>query len=149
MNADTTTSSVQLDHVGIDVYDLDAQVKFYCAAFDLTIEINQDLPEYRFKYVFLHSKLGWRLELFKREGTQPGKAFNPDTQHDELGIGHMALSVSNLQASYDRLISLGAKSFIAPSPSPDPSVQFAYLADPEGNLIELLDRSGKDDNKTG
>lgn len=73
MNADTLTSSVQLDHVGIDVYDLDAQVAFYCTAFDLNIEINQDLPEYRFKYVFLPSKLGWRLKLFKREERHGGK----------------------------------------------------------------------------
>jgi len=29
---------------------------------------------------------------------------------------------------------------VRPSPSPEPGVRFAFLADPEGNLIELVER---------
>ena len=28
-----------------------------------------------------------------------------------------------------------------PSPSPEPGVRIAFVADPEGNLIELVDRT--------
>jgi len=34
----------------------------------------------------------------------------------------------------------GATSVAAPGQSPEPGVRFAFLADPEGNLIELLQR---------
>lgn len=134
---------ITLDHVGIDVNDLDAQVRFYQRAFDLSVEIDQDLPQFRFRYVMLRSADGWRVELFKRPGTTPHQTFDPDTQHNKLGIGHLALSVSDLETTYQRLMSLGAHSFIGPSASPEPSIQFAYLADPEGNLIELVDRNGQ------
>jgi len=36
---------------------------------------------------------------------------------------------------------LGARPVMAPRPSPEPGVRMAFVADPEGNLVELLDRS--------
>ena len=143
MSTDSTTLTIALDHVGIDVNDFEAQVDFYRRAFDLTVEVEQDLPAFRFKLIFLLCEQGWRLELYKREGAVAGRAFDPDTQHDVLGIGHMCFSVSDLEATYERLINLGATSLIAPTVSPDPSVRMAYVDDPEGNLIELLDRTNQ------
>ena len=43
-------------------------------------------------------------------------------------------------ASSTRLAT-GASDRMSPRPSPDPGVRMAYVADPEGNLIELLDRT--------
>ena len=39
------------------------------------------------------------------------------------------------------LLAAGAASRLPPSPSPEPGVRIAFVADPEGNLVELLDRS--------
>ena len=90
----------------------------------------------------LRSNAGWRIELFKREGAKPrAKADGPNKQHDILGIGHACFEVDDVKTVHDHLVSLGAVSHIPPSPSPVPNIPFAYLADPEGNLIELL---GKD-----
>ena len=44
-------------------------------------------------------------------------------------------------ATYDGLLAAGAASRMPPGPSPEPGVRIAFVADPEGNLIELLDRS--------
>jgi lactoylglutathione lyase len=37
-------------------------------------------------------------------------------------------------------VATGASGVLEPSPSPEPGVRFAFLADPEGNLIELVER---------
>jgi catechol 2,3-dioxygenase-like lactoylglutathione lyase family enzyme len=39
------------------------------------------------------------------------------------------------------LLDLGATDRMSPRPSPEPGVRMAYVADPEGNLVELLDRT--------
>jgi lactoylglutathione lyase len=48
-------------------------------------------------------------------------------------LDHVGLSVADLDA--------GARALLAPGPSPEPGVRFAFLADPEGNLVELVERA--------
>lgn len=35
---------------------------------------------------------------------------------------------------------MGAQPVMPPCPAPEPGVRMAFVADPEGNLVELLDR---------
>ena len=63
----TQNNSITLNHYGIDVQNLDAQVEFYRKAFDLEVQIDQNLKQYNFHYIMLKSSAGWRIELFKRE----------------------------------------------------------------------------------
>ena len=44
MTAPAPLPAVRMDHVGIDVGDLDAQIGFYVQAFDLEVEWRVDLP---------------------------------------------------------------------------------------------------------
>jgi glyoxylase I family protein len=37
-------------------------------------------------------------------------------------------------------VAAGACEKVSPRPSPEPGVRFAFLADPEGNLVELVER---------
>ena len=57
------------------------------------------------------------------------------------GYSHFALDVADVDASYAALIETGATDRMSPRPSPEPGVRMAYVAGPEGNLIELLDRT--------
>ena len=41
---------------------------------------------------------------------------------------------------FARALAAGATEKVAPRPSPEPGVRFAFLADPEGNLVELVER---------
>ena len=132
-----------LDHVGIDVDDLASQIDFYRRAFDLEIELQGDAPEYNFSAAMLVSPIGWHLELFKRDGAAPRPVpDDPDGQHTVLGLGHVCFAVNDLEASLDRLVSLGAAMRLPPVPYPEvPKWRLSYLADPEGNLVELVSRS--------
>jgi len=50
-------------------------------------------------------------------------------------------AVDDLKASLDRLVSAGATMRLPPIPYPGvPQWRLAYLADPEGNLVELVSR---------
>jgi catechol 2,3-dioxygenase-like lactoylglutathione lyase family enzyme len=140
MCPETAELRFSLDHAGIDCADLAAQIEFYCRAFDLEVGLEGDLPEFNFKAAMLRNSDGWHLELFKREGARPRPVpDDPDGQHDVLGISHICVKVSDLDAAHDRLLALGAGSRLPPMPFPMlPGWRLAYLADPEGNLVELI-----------
>jgi glyoxylase I family protein len=52
----------------------------------------------------------------------------------------VAFDVTELDAGYDRAVARGARPVMPPGPSPEPGVRMAFVADPEGNLVELLHR---------
>src|SRR5262245_21493362 len=143
MPPDGAELTISLDHVRIDVDYLPAQIHFYCRALDLEVELQGDVPEYNFNAAILVSQTGWHLELFKRDGAAPRPVpDDPDGQHDVLGLSHVCLAVNHLEAGLDRLVSLGAAMRLPPIPYPGiPEWRLAYLADPEGNLVELVSRS--------
>ncbi len=81
------------------------------------------------------------------EQARVGRIFNarrPDRYPAAVlreGYGHVAFDVADLGAAYDRAVARGARPVMPPCPSPEPGVRMAFVADPEGNLIELLDRT--------
>ena len=56
-------------------------------------------------------------------------------------VGALGLEVEFEFELYQSLLTAGAATRMQPSQSPEPGVRIAFVADPEGNLIELLDRS--------
>jgi predicted enzyme related to lactoylglutathione lyase len=48
------------------------------------------------------------------------------------------LAVDDLDAAFDRLVGLGAEAVWPPAAAVRPGARFAYVKDPEGNLIELI-----------
>ena len=85
---------------------------------------------------------GFRIELLAPRRHVAGlQAANPVEAALTRGFGHVAFDVPDVDAAYDALIAAGASDRMSPRPSPEPGVRMAYVADPEGNLLELLDRS--------
>ena len=56
----------------------------------------------------------------------------------EMGISHIALTVSNLDEEYNRLLKHGAIFNSPPQNSPDGYAKVTFCKDPDGNLIELV-----------
>lgn len=130
-----------LDHVGLHVGDLDAMTAWYVRSLNLWIDFDFALDEVAFRGVMLCGPGGYRIELLHRAGNRPGpQAAGPVEAALTRGYGHIALDVPDVEAAYVHLLAAGASDRMAPRPSPEPGVRMAYVADPEGNLIELLDR---------
>jgi lactoylglutathione lyase len=133
---------MRFDHVGINVADLPAMTDWYVAALGLEVEFEFALDHVDFRGVMLRSAAGHRVELLHRPGSVIGlQAANPVEAALTRGFGHVAFDVPDVDAAYDALLAGGATDRMSPRPSPEPGVRMAYVADPEGNLIELLDRT--------
>ena len=131
-----------LDHVGLNVADLDAAERWYVRAFGYTRDLAIRLDALELDIVMLiHPGRGDRLELLHRPGSTPGmRAATPPEAVLTEGFGHIAFDVDDVDRHFDRLVDLGARPVMSPRASPEPGVRMAFVADPEGNLVELLDR---------
>ena len=129
---------MRLDHAGLSVADLDAAVAFWERAFGFAVEFEFSLGEIR--GVMLRGEAG-RLELFAHP--RPADGLRAATPIDALatrGYGHVALTAPDIEAPFARAVEAGATPKVTPRPSPEPGIRFAFLADPEGNLVELVER---------
>jgi catechol 2,3-dioxygenase-like lactoylglutathione lyase family enzyme len=134
----------QLDHVGLSVADLDAQADWYSRALGLEQLEPGGIPAVGLRVVFLvDPEHKWALELLNRPGSQPKPRATSAPEHVlSQGYGHICLRVDDVDAQYERLMAAGATSIMAPGESPVSGVRMAFVSDPEGNFIEMLDRPG-------
>ena len=133
---------MKLDHVGLAVGDLDAMTSWYADALELAVEFEFAVEHADLRGVMLRSEDGHRIELLHRPGAVVGlRAADPVEAALTRGFGHVALDVPDVDSAYDALVGSGATERMSPRPSPEQGVRMAYVADPEGNLIELLDRT--------
>ncbi|BEP13363.1 VOC family protein [Acidothermaceae bacterium B102] len=136
----------RLDHVGLNVADLDTAETWYVEALGYVRELALRIDVFELDIVMLiHPDNGDRLELLHRPGSRTGlRAATPPEAVLTDGFGHIAFDVTALDTAFDRLVGLGARPVMTPRPSPERGVRMAFVADPEGNLIELVNRSGSE-----
>jgi lactoylglutathione lyase len=137
------TSGGTLDHVGISVADLGAATGWYCRALGLEREFEFEVPHVSLHGVMLLSPSGYRVELLERPGSAaagPPPA-GPDEAVLRRGYGHMCLDVPDVDAAHAALIAAGASDRMPPRAAPESGQRMAFVADPEGNLIEVIDRT--------
>jgi catechol 2,3-dioxygenase-like lactoylglutathione lyase family enzyme len=133
---------VDLDHVGLNVPDLTAAAAWYCANLDLEEEFSFALEGLDFAGVVLIHSSGWRLELINRAHARPGiQADHPNEAALTLGFSHFAVRVGDVEGAYARLITAGATHRLGPKLGPERDMPMAFVADPWGNLIEILTRT--------
>jgi catechol 2,3-dioxygenase-like lactoylglutathione lyase family enzyme len=138
---------MRLDHVGLTVGDLDAMTDWYVKALELEVELEFALDDVDFRGIMLGSRPNdsgqrHRVELLHRPGSSVGlQAANPVEAALTRGFGHVAFDVPDVDSAYDALLEAGATDRMSPRPSPEPGIRMAYVADPEGNLVELVDRT--------
>ena len=136
-----SAGQTRFDHVGLSVADLEQARDWYCRAFGLSVENQFAVTGTDLRGIMLRHASGYRIELLHRPGSAPGiEPDSPLAAAGTRGYGHFCLCVEDVDAEYARLITAGATMRMAPSPAPRAGARVAFLADPEGNLIELLDR---------
>jgi catechol 2,3-dioxygenase-like lactoylglutathione lyase family enzyme len=132
-------NTINFDHVGLSVADLDAQRAFYGRALGLTlVEEELDLPQAQVRTVILQADNGLKIELIERGGSTPQEFDDAYAGAAVQGYFHWALAVDDLDGTFEQLVAAGASEVSPPGPAARPGARFAYVKDPEGNLLEIV-----------
>jgi catechol 2,3-dioxygenase-like lactoylglutathione lyase family enzyme len=131
---------IRFDHVSISVSDLDAQVAWYRHALGFAEVVEQyELPEPPVRTAVLQAASGIRIEMIERGGSErTGEYSDPLDITRSQGYGHWAVDVDDLDVAFAWLLDAGASEVWPPADAVAPGARFAYVKDPEGNLIELI-----------
>lgn len=133
--------TLHFDHVGIGVPSIEAASDWYQQALGMRQESVFSVPGADLRGAMLVHPQGFRIELLERAGSRPGPgATDPDEAALTQGFGHLCLRAQDVDAAFAHLVSAGALARREPRPSPRPGYRFAWVSDPFGNLIEVLDR---------
>ena len=127
-------------HTMIRVGDLERSLRFYCELLGMQLLRRKEYPAGRFTLAFV----GYGAE---DTNTVVELTHNWDTDHYELGtgFGHLALGVDDLYATCDALRARGARIVREPGPMKHGGSQLAFLEDPDGYRIELIQLRGRQD----
>jgi lactoylglutathione lyase len=127
-------------HTMLRVGDLERSLRFYCEVLGMQLLRRKDYPGGRFTLAFV----GYGDEA---SHTVIELTHNWDTTAYDLGtgFGHVALGVDDVYAACTRLRSAGAKVVREPGPMKHGGSEIAFIEDPDGYRIELIQLSGRTD----
>jgi lactoylglutathione lyase len=125
-------------HTMLRVGDLDRSIAFYRDVLGMTLISRKDYPEGKFTLAFV----GY--------GTNPEHAeieltHNWGTGSYELGtaFGHVALGVDDIHAVCERIRGAGGKIAREPGPMKHGTTVIAFVQDPDGYKIELIEERSR------
>lgn len=127
---------MRLLHTMIRVNDLDDSLRFYCDALGMRLLRKRDFAGGRFTLAFV----GYGDEEAQ---TVIELTYNWDTHHYDIGngFGHLAIGVPDIYKTCEALRSQGVKVVREPGPMQHGSTVIAFVEDPNGYRIELIQRS--------
>ncbi|MHA4819836.1 VOC family protein [Streptomyces aculeolatus] len=137
----TTISGFRFHHISLSVADLPAQEAWYATALGLTrVEERLDMPEAGVRTAVVSDGAGLRVEFTERAESAPVVYADPFTATASQTYTHLALQVTDLDAEFGRLTAeCGADSVSPPAAGVTEGMRYAYVRDPESNLIELIE----------
>ena len=120
-------------HTMIRVGDLDRSIDFYTRHLGMTLRTRRDFPEGKFTLAFL--RYGDDKDQVEIELT-----YNWDTTTYEhgTGFGHLAIGVPDIYQACEVLAKEGVKIPRPPGPMGNGSTIIAFVEDPDGYRIELI-----------
>ena len=128
---------MRLLHTMLRVGDLQRSIQFYTEVIGMQLLRQSENPEYKYSLAFL----GF-------EGGNPGQAeieltYNWGTSEYELGTayGHIALGMPNIYAACEKIRAAGGTISREPGPVKGGSTVIAFVTDPDGYKIELIQRA--------
>lgn len=124
-------------HSMIRVLDEARSVAFYETAFHLHVADRFDFDNFTLIYMS-NAETGFELELTVNKG-------RTDAYNIGDGYGHLAFSVSDVDAEHARLTSAGLapRKLVDFAPAGTVIARFFFIADPDGYQIEVLQRGGR------
>jgi lactoylglutathione lyase len=122
-------------HTMLRVGDLQRSIDFYTKVLGMTLLRTSDNPEYKYTLAFVgygsnpdHAE----LELTYNYGV---------TEYEQgTAYGHLAISADDIYAACDAVQANGGNVTRAPGPVKGGSTVIAFVTDPDGYKIELIER---------
>lgn len=117
----------------IRVKNIEASLKFYTELLNMTLEKKKRLDDC--ELYFLNDEEGCcQIELTYNDET-PENGYENGT-----GFGHFAFSVKSLEEFTEKLHSLGYEYLYEPFDLNGKGTKIAFVKDPDGNEIELIEK---------
>ncbi|MBJ7900568.1 MAG: lactoylglutathione lyase [Cyanobacteria bacterium RI_101] len=124
---------MRIIHTMLRVKDLDASLGFYCDVLGMTLLRKKDYPSGEFTLAFVG--YGEESEQCVIELTHNWGVDNYDLGN---AFGHIALGVDDIYGACDRIKQRGGKVIREPGPMKHGATVIAFVEDPNGYKIELI-----------
>ena len=126
--------TMRLLHTMLRVGNLQRSITFYSEILGMTLLRQKDYPDGKFSLAFLgygDEKKHTALEL----------TYNWETEHYNLGdgFGHLAIEVDDVYLATEKIRAQGGKIIREPGPMNAGTTLLAFVTDPDGYEIELLE----------
>ena len=119
-------------HTMIRVGDLDRSVKFYTEILGMKETRRRDVPEGKYTLAFVGFGDGAEVELTYNYGVEKYEQGN--------AFGHLAISVPDAYAACAAIKAAGGKVTREAGPVKHGTTVIAFVEDPDGYKIELIER---------
>jgi methylmalonyl-CoA/ethylmalonyl-CoA epimerase len=136
----SSLSSLQIDHVALNVPNYEETLAWYRDKLDATIEREWTVgifPDLKLAYLNVY---GFRIEIVSstqsRSGMPETKDFGEGLRTS--GIGHFCFRVDDVDALLAELNRRGVPAFVELGSYPDAGVRLCFVKDNNGNLIEFV-----------
>ncbi|NEO23662.1 MULTISPECIES: lactoylglutathione lyase [unclassified Moorena] len=126
-------------HTMLRVGNLEESIKFYCDVLGMKLLRQKDFPGGKFTLAFV----GYGDES---DNTVIELTYNWGVDQYNIGdaFGHIALGVDDIYQTCDQIKSLGGKVVREPGPMKHGSTVIAFVEDPSGYKIELIQRKDQE-----
>lgn len=123
-------------HTMLRVGDLNRSIEFYTKQLGMQELRRSDVPDGKYTLVFL----GYGDELNQ---TVLELTYNYGVSHYEMGtaFGHLAIGVQDIRMTCDAMRAAGVKITRQPGPVKFGTTLIAFIEDPDGYKIELIQRN--------
>ncbi|KEF41712.1 MAG: glyoxalase I [Cyanobium sp. CACIAM 14] len=131
---------MRLLHTMLRVGDLERSLRFYTDVLGMQLLRRRDYPAGRFTLAFV----GYGEE---KDSTVLELTHNWDTAGYEIGtgFGHLAIGVEDIHATCAAIAAKGGKVVREPGPMKHGSTVIAFVEDPDGYKVELIQTSSRPD----
>lgn len=145
---DAPLPAVEVSHLGLCVSDLGASMRFYCDGLGFSSGITFDLDDTMLPGLDAALEVAGPVEVtsqfIERDGlriellsyTSPAVTGTPSATRGQLGLTHLAFRTPDVDGTASRLVEHGGT--VIESTRTSPGVDLVFIADPDGNRVELL-----------
>jgi lactoylglutathione lyase len=129
---------MRLLHTMLRVGDLQRSIDFYTRVLGMQLLRTSENPEYKYSLAFVGyegNPAQAEIELTYNWGT--------DTYEMGTAFGHIALGVPDAYAACEKIRAAGGKVTREPGPVKVGTTVIAFVTDPDGYKIELIQRAGE------